>query len=196
MISETSILQLILKKSLKLEDEERCKGQGILTIGFDPEELELVQKAIKHLDTRIRSQEFEIEDLKAKYNTCKMSNNLKDNEIAELEEFKEKYYDNRYNLDEDWDFVADSIEKEVVENDDGFKEVHFTFNADGYAYPVKYIITPKKYYFVRRTGGDDGDFTKTAVDNIYQSKCGDYLAHNVSDPQDEETLIEYEFLID
>lgn len=196
MISETSILQLILKKSLKLEDEERCKGQGILTIGFDPVELEQVQKAIKQLDVLNGIQEVEIEDLKNRLNTCKMSMALKDNEINELEE---KYYNDRYNLNEDWDYVSESINKEVVENDDGFKEVHLTFDMEPYSYPVKYIITPKKYYFAQCSGNFDDNgqhiYTKKEVKNIYQSKCGGYLAHDVEDPQDEETLLEYDDLI-
>ncbi len=198
-IPNTSLLQLILKKSLNLEDEERCKGQGILTIAFAPEELEKIQKTITLWRELLDVQTQEHQELKDRYNTCKMSMKLKDNEIEELEEYKEKYYNCRYNHDEEWEFVADSIKKEVVENDDGFKEVVFSFNMHPYTYGVKYIITPKKYYFATTSGNFDDNghqiWSRKEVKNIYQSKCGDYLAHNIT-AEDEETLLEYEYLID
>lgn len=198
MSFNAKILNLVLKKSLKLEDETRCAGQGILTIGFAPEELEKLQKTIIVRTELIEVQESEItelqeklKDLNDRYNTCKMSMKLKDNEIEELEDYKEKYYETKYSNDDEWWYVKDSIKKSIVENDDGYKEVHFDFTLGGFMSPCKYIITPKKYYFVSE------HTSKKEVSNIFQSRCGDYLGHDMGGAEDpEECQLEYEFLID
>lgn len=188
-LPNTCVLQLILKKSLKLEDEERCAGQGILTIGFAPEELEKIQKTITLWSDLMDIQTKEHQELKDRYNTCKMSMKLKDNEITELEDYKEKYYNARYNNDEDWEFVGKSGSNNIVENDDGFKEVHIEFTMGGFSNPVKYIITPKKYYFV-------GGLGKKEVYNIIQSNCGDYLGHDIDNVEDDEILLQYDEMIE
>ena len=197
-MSSAKILNLVLKKSLKLEDETRCAGQGILTIGFAPEELEKLQKTIILRTELMEVQESEItelqekhQDLKDRYNTCKMSMELKDNEIEELEEYKEKYYETKYSNDDEWWFVGDNIKKSIVENDDGFKEVHFEFTTGGFMTPCKYIITPKKYYFVSE------HTSRKEVSNIIQSRCGHYLGHDIGGAEDdEECPLEYDYLID
>mgnify|MGYP003632169486 CR=1 FL=1 len=197
-MSSAKILNLVLKKSLKLEDETRCAGQGILTIGFAPEELEKLQKTIILRTELMEVQESEItelqekhQDLKDRYNTCKMSMKLKDNEIEELEEYKEKYYETKYSNDDEWWYVKDSIKKSIVENDDGYKEVHFDFTLGGFMTPCKYIITPKKYYFVSE------HTSRKEVSNIIQSRCGHYLGHDIGGAEDdEECPLEYDYLID